>query len=143
MTIQYLPFLSRYLDDFLPQVRVGIDFGEYAGGIAVVKETAILHAETYVDFHDTDLETRRRLRRGRRTRHAKKMRLARLRSWVLRQRLPDGSRLPDPYEILSEKTKQYWVQPGIYQIKGKDPALLPGLTLQRGAKSTPLDLFAR
>ena len=69
MAVQYHPFLSRYLEEFLPQVRVGVDFGEDAGGIAVVKGNEILHAETFVDFHDTDLETRRRLRRGRRTRH--------------------------------------------------------------------------
>lgn len=125
MTVRYLPFIQRRLDEFLPLVRVGVDFGEHAGGIAVVKGTEILHAETYLDFHDTDLETRRRLRRGRRTRHAKRMRLARLRSWALRQRFSDGSRLPDPYWILSEQNKQYWVQPGIYQTKGKDPKAAP------------------
>jgi hypothetical protein len=125
MTVDYLSFIQPRLDEFLPTVRVGVDFGEHAGGIAVVRNNEILHAETFVDFHDTDLEMRRRLRRGRRTRHAKKMRLARLRSWVLRQRLPDGSRLPDPYWLLSEKNKQYWVQPGIYQNKGKDPRSAP------------------
>lgn len=113
--------LTQRITDFLPTVRVGIDFGEHAGGIAVVKNNEILHAETYIDFHKATLEDRRRLRRGRRTRHAKKMRLARLRSWVLRQRLPDGTRLPDPYFLLSDSNKHFWVQPGIYQQKGKDP----------------------
>jgi hypothetical protein len=111
--------LLHRIEDFLPTVRVGIDFGEHAGGIAVVKNNGILHAETYLDFHEATLEDRRRLRRGRRTRHAKKMRLARFRSWVLRQRLPDGTQFPDPYEILRDK--RLWVQPGIYQTEGKDP----------------------
>ncbi len=94
--------LQERLCEFLPLVRVGVDFGEGAGGIAVVKGNAILHAETYVDFHETTLEQRRQLRRGRRARHAKKMRLARLRSWILRQALPDGTRLPDPYRVMRD-----------------------------------------
>lgn len=125
MAVSYLPFLHRRLSEFLPEIRVGVDFGEHAGGIAVVRNNEVLHAETYVDFHEADLENRRRLRRGRRTRHAKKMRLARLRSWVLRQRLPDDSRLPDPYWILSEQNRHFWVQPGIYQKKGADPISAP------------------
>ncbi len=111
--------LRERLDEFLPTVRVGIDFGEHAGGIAIVQGNRILHAETYLDFHEADLEKRRQLRRGRRTRHAKKMRLARLRSWVLRQRLPDGSRLPDPYRLLNDK--RFWVPPGLYERKISDP----------------------
>jgi hypothetical protein len=47
------------------------------------------------------------------------MRLARLRSWVLRQRLPDGQRLPDPYAIMRDPA--YMVQPGVYRQKGTDP----------------------
>jgi len=65
------PLLQQRLNDFLPRTRVGIDFGEHAGGIAVVQGNEILHAETYVDFHETTLEMRRQLRRGRRTRHVK------------------------------------------------------------------------
>lgn len=125
-------FNSR-IREFLNTTRVGIDFGEVAGGIAVVKGNQILHAETFVDFHDATLETRRRLRRGRRTRHAKKMRLARLRSWVLRQEIPSsipGGRskngktfLPDPYEIL--KDRKFWPQGGVYQTSNKHPENAP------------------
>src|SRR5438045_4083171 len=92
--------LKKYVEEFLSTLRLGVDFGEAAGGIALVRCNEILHAETFVDFHNTTLETRRTLRRGRRTRHSKKMRLARLRSWLLRQKLTDGSRLPDPYQIM-------------------------------------------
>ncbi len=59
------PALTTRLHDFLPSVRVGVDFGESAGGIAVVKGNQILHAETYVDFHETTLEKRRQMRRRR------------------------------------------------------------------------------
>jgi hypothetical protein len=121
--------LDSRVKNFLDTFRVGIDFGEAAGGIALVKGNKILHAETYVDFHDATLEQRRQLRRGRRTRHAKKMRLARLRSWVLRQEIPSSipgavskngkARLPDPYDIL--KDKRFWVQPQVYQQKKVDP----------------------
>jgi len=115
--------LTTRLHDFLPTVRVGVDFGEGAGGIAVVKGNQILHAETYVDFHETTLEKRRQLRRGRRTRHSKAMRLARLRSWVLRQKLPDGTRLPDPYDVMH--TLRLHVQPGVYEKAGTDPLKAP------------------
>ena len=108
--------LDSHIDEFLKEVRVGIDFGESAGGIALVRGAAILHAETYVDLHESTLEQRRAARRGRRTRRSKKRRLARLRSWVLRQKLPDGSRLPNPYEVLADKS--LWVPPG--QYTGRD-----------------------
>jgi len=111
--------LESRVRDFLATVRLGIDFGEHAGGIAVVKGNRVLHAETFLDFHEATLEQRRILRRGRRSRHAKKMRLARLRSWVLRQRLPNGDRLPDPYSVM--RNPQYMVQPGIYLEKGTAP----------------------
>lgn len=117
------PRLRERIDSFLPTIRVGIDFGESAGGLAVVQGNRILHAETYVDFHGSDLEQRRQLRRGRRTRNAKKMRLARLRSWVLRQKLPSGARIPDPYVVLNDP--RFHVQPGIFQIPGKNPADVP------------------
>jgi hypothetical protein len=117
------PALTTRLHDFLPTVRVGIDFGEGAGGIAVVKGNQILHAETYADFHETTLEKRRQLRRGRRTRHSKKMRLARLRSWILRQKLPDGTRLPDPYVVM--RTPRFHVQPGVYEKSETDPLKAP------------------
>lgn len=115
--------LRERIDSFLSTIRVGIDFGESAGGIAVVQGNRILHAETYIDFHGSDLKQRRQLRRGRRTRHTKKMRLARLRSWVLRQKLPNGTRLPDPYRVM--KDPRFHVQPGIFQTPGKNPADMP------------------
>ena len=108
--------LDSHIDEFLKEVRVGIDFGESAGGIALVRGTAVLHAETYVDLHESTLEQRRAVRRGRRTRRSKKRRLARLRSWVLRQKLPDGSRLPDPYGVLADKS--LWVPPERYRVSG-------------------------
>jgi hypothetical protein len=116
------PSLQKFLDSFLPTVRVGIDFGEHAGGIAVVRNNEILHAETFIDFHKATLEERRTLRRSRRTRRAKKMRLARLRCWVLRQKLPNGDRLPDPYLIL--QNPRFHVQPGLYKTQGHDPLTL-------------------
>lgn len=119
------PRLQDRLATFLPAIRMGIDFGESAGGIAVVQDNHILHAETYVDFHASDLEQRRQLRRGRRTRHSKKMRLARLRSWVLRQKLPDGTRLPDPYVVMRDP--KFHVQPSVFKTKtpGRDSATAP------------------
>ncbi|OGH57617.1 MAG: hypothetical protein A3I06_03980 [Candidatus Lindowbacteria bacterium RIFCSPLOWO2_02_FULL_62_12] len=88
------------MNEFLDSLRLGIDFGEDYGGIALVQANRVLHAETFVDFHQATLKDRRRNRRGRRTRHARKMRLARLRSWILRQKLPGGQRLPDPYGVM-------------------------------------------
>jgi len=130
------PRLQGRLKGFLPLVRVGIDFGEGAGGIAVVQGNKILHAETHVDFHQTTLEQRRQLRRGRRTRHAKKMRLARLRSWVLRQKLPDGSRLPDPYDVMRDK--RFQVQPGVFETPGQNPAQSPSwIDLAKEGKTEP------
>lgn len=112
--------LSERIHHFLSSVRVGIDFGEHAGGMAVVCGNEVLHAETFLDFHEATLEQRRTLRRGRRSRHAKKMRLARLRSWVLRQQLPaEGERLPDPYRVMREP--RFMVQPGVYRQAGIDP----------------------
>lgn len=105
------PHLEEKLSRFLPQLRLGIDIGEWAGGIAVVRGNEILHAETYTDYHGTTLENRRRLRRGRRTRHAKKMRLARLRSWALRQELPD------PYQLM--RRKEFQCQPGEFNVGRK------------------------
>ena len=119
MSIAASPLLADRIKEFLSTTRVGIDFGEHAGGIAVVCGNEVLHAETFLDFHEANLEQRRMLRRGRRSRHAKKMRLARLRSWVLRQRLPNGQRLPDPYTLMRDPA--YMVQPGVYKKKGIDP----------------------
>ncbi|HEX5426139.1 MAG TPA: RRXRR domain-containing protein [Candidatus Acidoferrales bacterium] len=118
-TIAPSPSFYQRLQEFLSTTRVGIDFGERAGGIAVVRDNEVLQAETFLDFHEATLEQRRTLRRRRRSRHAKKMRLARLRSWVLRQKLPNGERLPDPYSLMRDPA--YMVQPGVYRKKGTDP----------------------
>ena len=119
MSIAASPLLQDRIKEFLSTTRMGIDFGEHAGGIAVIRGNEVLHAETFLDFHEASLEQRRMLRRGRRSRHAKKMRLARLRSWVLRQKLPDGRRLPDPYTLMRDPA--YMVQPGLYKKTGIDP----------------------
>jgi hypothetical protein len=117
------PRLQQRITHFLTTVRVGVDFGEHAGGIAVVKGNEVLHAETFLDFHEATLEQRRILRRGRRTRHAKRMRLARLRSWVLRQKLPNGEPLPDPYRVMRDP--KFMVQPGLYRQQGCNPQATP------------------
>ena len=117
------PTLGDRVHAFLSTVRVGIDFGEHTGGIAIVRGNEVLHAETVLDFHEATLEQRRLLRRGRRGRHAKKMRLARLRSWILRQQLPNGDRLPDPYEIM--RRRKYMAQPGVFESKGTSPQDAP------------------
>jgi 5-methylcytosine-specific restriction endonuclease McrA len=127
--------LQERIQEFLPTLRLGVDFGEYTGGIALVRGNRILHAETFLDFHAANLEQRRQLRRGRRTRHAKTMRLARLRSWVLRQRLPNGRRLPDPYALMRDP--KYMVQPGVYGSKGTQPdAATSWIDLARAGKAS-------
>jgi len=127
------PKLRQRIAEFLETYRLGIDFGEAAGGIALVHRNDILDAETFIDFHETTLEQRRTLRRGRRTRSSKKMRLARLRSWVLRQKV-DGKQLPDPYRIMREHvykpgnkdySLKFQTKPGMYRQKGKDPVSSP------------------
>ena len=114
--------LQQRIDKFLPTLRLGVDFGQTTGGISMVRGREILHAEAFVDFHNSTLETRRTLRRGRRTRRSKKMRLARLRSWILRQRLPDGSRLPDPYRVMWNVEEGFQTKPGLYKTKGLSPS---------------------
>lgn len=134
--------LTEKVEPFLLATRVGIDFGETKGGIAIERGqrvdgrvvNEIVHAEVFCDFHDTTLEERRGLRRGRRSRHAKKIRLARLRSWVVRQpdptrlanldswlrkpfKLPREKRLPDPYALM--RNPQYQCQPFEYDIGRK------------------------
>lgn len=110
--------LAERMKGFLSSTRVGIDFGEYAGGIAIVRGNDVLHAEAFLDFHDATIEQRRGLRRGRRSRHSKKLRLARLRSWVLRQKIAD-ERLPDPYRIM--RALRLMPPPGIYRHAGASP----------------------
>jgi len=134
--------LREKVKPFLETVRVGIDFGEYAGGIAILKGNEIRHAEVFLDFHETTLEQRRDFRRNRRTRHAKKMRLARLRSWVLRQKRSDGSRwFSDPYELM--RRKEFQCQPGEYAVgKGNLAAVKGNLptwseAVRRGERTDP------
>lgn len=79
--------------DFLESFRLGIDFGDKAHGVALVKGNEVLLAVTLLDESKSDLSKRRQLRRGRRTRESRRQRLARLRQWCLRNHLPD----PDPY----------------------------------------------
>ncbi|MFB3918280.1 MAG: HNH endonuclease [Terriglobales bacterium] len=121
-----------------------MDIGDWAGGIGLLRGNSVLHAETYTDYHNTTLEVRRGLRRGRRTRRSKKMRLARLRSWILRQadpikaaevaawrqshpgskRLPNNLRLPDPYRLMPMHCFQ--CQPTEYKRKiGPQKLTLP------------------
>lgn len=128
--------LRERVGEFLSTLRLGIDFGETTGGLGLVYQRAILHAESFVDFHETTLETKRSLRRGRRTRRSKKMRLARLRSWLLRQKLPDGTRLPDPYRVMRER--RFQTKPGLFQQKGKSPADFP--TWIEAAKNGQVDV---
>jgi hypothetical protein len=80
---------SEFLDSF----RLGVDFGDKAHGVAVVKQREVVLGVTLQDASKSDLSTRRQLRRGRRTRESRRQRLARLRQWCLRNHLPD----PDPY----------------------------------------------
>lgn len=110
--------LADRIAQFLATTRVGVDFGEYAGGLAIVRQNAVLHAEAFLDFHEATLEQRRGLRRGRRSRNAKKLRLARLRSWVLRQNA-NGERLPDPYKVMRDS--RLMPNPGVYKQKGASP----------------------
>jgi 5-methylcytosine-specific restriction endonuclease McrA len=114
--------LRAHISEFLPTLRLGIDFGEYAGGIALVRGNDVIHAETCLDFHSATIEQRRILRRGRRSRHARKMRLARLRSWVLRQRV-NGKRLPDSYAVMHDP--RFMVQPTVYRSSGVVPQEVP------------------
>lgn len=129
------------IKEFLPKLRLGIDIGEWAGGIAVVRGNEILHAETYTDYHNTTLEERRKRRRNRRTRHSKKMRLARLRSWVLRQKLPNGKRLPDPYELM--RCKKFQCHPDEYQVKigDKKPTLKSWIEAVKNGDKTDCESF--
>ena len=133
---------ERLLDEkvvsFLLTTRVGIDFGETKGGVCIESGriengklvNEIRHAEVFCDFHATDLQTRRGLHRGRRSRHQKKLRLARLRSWILRQPDPikwlslaeakqaclaKDQRLPDPYLLMRDPAFQ--CQPSEFETK--------------------------
>ncbi len=134
--------LKEKVKPFLLSTRIGIDFGEGKGGIAVEQGreengkivNEIRHAEVFCDFHAATLKDRRDNRRGRRTRRAKKIRLARLRSWILRQpdptknidmaswlkrpvSLPRDKRLPDPYVLMRDE--KFQCQPFEYKVGKK------------------------
>lgn len=134
--------LTEKIGPFLDAVRVGVDFGEYAGGIAILQGNKIRHAEVFLDFHAATLEQRRDFRRNRRTRHAKQMRLARLRSWIIRQKRPDGSRwFQDPYKLM--RIKKFQCQPGehgvgkgnLTAVKGDLPTWIEAV--RRGERTDP------
>ncbi len=89
--------LKSKIDEFNSAFKLGIDLGTKNGGVALVKDNKIILARTFLDYHDTDLSTRRAHRRNRRSRRAKEKRIARLRSWILRHKA-NGQKLPDPYK---------------------------------------------
>ena len=92
------------ITEFNSYYRLGIDLGDKTG-VAIVKDNKIILAKTLIDFHTKKLDDRRKSRRNRRTRLSRKKRLARLRSWVMRQKVGD-QRLPDPYKIMHDN--KYW-----------------------------------
>jgi len=95
---KYGPKLAERIKEFNSAFKLGIDLGTKEGGIALVKDNQVLVARTFLDFHKENLKDRRAHRRNRRSRLAKKRRVAILRSWLLRQKV-NGKQLPDPYKI--------------------------------------------
>ncbi|MEM3180926.1 MAG: HNH endonuclease domain-containing protein [Candidatus Micrarchaeaceae archaeon] len=99
VNIQKIPEqLTERIKEFNSAFKLGIDLGTKTGGVALVKDNNVLFAKTFLDFHNETLKERRERRRNRRSRLAKKKRIARLRSWVLRQKVA-GKQLPDPYDL--------------------------------------------
>jgi hypothetical protein len=115
--------LEKRVEHFLSTLRLGLVYGEVAGGLALVHGQKILRSEAFLDLHDMSHENRAILRRARRNRTSRKMRLAHLRSWILRQRLPTGSRLPDPYKIMWDPVFQ--APPGSFRATGRPPTEYP------------------
>jgi len=95
---KYGPKLAERIKEFNSAFKLGVDLGTKEGGIALVKDNQVLFAKTFLDFHKKNLKDRRTHRRNRRSRLAKKRRVAILRSWLLRQKV-NGKQLPDPYKI--------------------------------------------
>ncbi|MEM4097839.1 MAG: HNH endonuclease domain-containing protein [Candidatus Micrarchaeaceae archaeon] len=89
--------LMERIKEFNSAFKLGIDLGTKTGGVALIKDNNVLVAKTFLDFHNETLKERRERRRNRRSRLARKKRIARLRSWVLRQKVA-GNQLPDPYD---------------------------------------------
>lgn len=105
-------FDSR-VSKFNAAIKMGIDLGDKTG-FALVKDNKIITAKTLIDLHSNTLENRRSIRRGRRSRQARKRRLAILRSWILRQKV-DGKQLPDPYTVMRDK--RYWSVYNKFKVK--------------------------
>ena len=95
---QYGTGLAKRIKEFSSAFKIGIDLGTKTGGIALIKDNKVLVAKTFLEFHKETIEDRRLHRRNRRSRQAKRKRVALLRSWLLRQKI-DGKQLPDPYKI--------------------------------------------
>jgi len=95
---KYSSKLAERIREFNSAFKLGVDLGTKEGGIALVKDNQVLFAKTFLDFHKENLKDRRTHRRNRRSRLAKKRRVAILRSWLLRQKV-NGKQLPDPYKI--------------------------------------------
>ncbi len=108
--------LRSKVNEFNSAFKLGIDLGTKTGGIALVKNNKVILARTFLDYHNTDVKKRRAHRRNRRSRRAKEKRLARLRSWVLRQKV-NGKQLPDPYKIRNIPFHRAGEKPS--NIKGK------------------------
>ncbi len=89
--------LKTKINEFNSAFKMGIDLGKSVG-FAIVKDNKVIFAHTLVDMSISNLKNRREHRRNRRSRRAREKRLAKLRSWVLRQKV-DGKQLPDPYKI--------------------------------------------
>ncbi|OJI07263.1 MAG: hypothetical protein BK997_03320 [Candidatus Micrarchaeum sp. ARMAN-1] len=95
---RYSSALAARIKEFNSAFKLGIDLGTKTGGVALVKDNKVLLAKTFLDYHKQTLEERRIHRRNRRSRLARRKRIARLRSWILRQKIY-GKQLPDPYKI--------------------------------------------
>ena len=109
-------------EKFLSSYRLGIDFGDKAHGVTLVRGNEIILGATLVDGAASDLKKRRQSRRGRRTRESRRQRLARLRQWCLRNHLPD----PDSY-VNPEINSVVWPP----NRGGKPASVLKGLTKQQ------------
>jgi hypothetical protein len=109
-------------EKFLSSYRLGVDFGDKAHGVAVVRNNEVIVSATLLDEAVSDLKKRRQSRRGRRTRESRRQRLARLRQWCLRNHLPD----PDPY-VNPEINSVVWPP----NRGGKPESVLKSLTKQQ------------
>jgi|GEM_PF-5107645 len=120
------PALSKNVQairkEFLESFRLGVDFGDKAHGIAIVKDRDVILGATLQDASESDLSKRNQLRRARRTRASRRQRLMRFRQWCLRNRLPD----PDPY-FNKQLAEILWPP----DREGKPQSAFAGLTLEQ------------